>query len=151
MSDHSLAALGEAIGRQLAKKQRPAGLSLELDHEPIVDAVKAAVAGSAEHTAATIDLAVKAINGALVESFGETSTELRLALNGIAAQVKANGAKVETAHIVKALEGYGQAVTKQAEGLSDMAKAISELAKASRADKVIEYDAQGRIVRVKVI
>ncbi len=147
MSD-SLAALGEAIGRQLARKQRPAGLSLELDHEPIVDAVKAAVHGSSEQTAAAIALAVKAMNEALAGSFSETSTELRLALNAVAAQIKAQPG---TEKIVAAIDRHAQASAAQAAGLESMAAALVAMANAQKAEKVVEYDAQGRITRVKVI
>ena len=145
--------IGKKIGQAL-KQQRPGqsvpSIAINIDPEPVAKAIGSAVEAVGDRQSSALNVALEAALVEVTQQMSEQSEAVHKAVRSLAAEVKAHGARDTAGPLVKALGGYGEAVMKQAQGLSELASAIADLAKAQRADKIVEYDTQGRIVRVKV-
>jgi hypothetical protein len=134
---------------------------LQIDPTPLADAVAASGRANAEAVAGSVDVVAASLSGAIVEAAKNVpAVDIRPLVNGLAgiASVLAAGDAAERlGAVVEAIEANRAAVEANTRAVGQMAGKIAEQTAAIEQqnrilglDRSVEYDADGRVRRVKI-
>jgi hypothetical protein len=150
-----LALLGEELGRAIQASRSSAvvpAISLTIDPAPVADAVRHAVSEAETANRASIELLGKQLAGLFETARGEGLGEAGAALDRIFEALSSrNDLSAEVLAVADAIRQNSEALKEQARQAQLVVSALEAMARRAGADRVVDYDEQGRIKRVRVI